>query len=78
VGIERAAVHVVVISPNDFEEIVTVLSFTGALAEVEEELKLGRSEGKGLFVEVKSEAVFIKAEGAEGEDDGAGTGAISL
>lgn len=77
-GVEGTAVDVVIISPDYFEKIVAVLGLAGTLAEVEEEFELGGGEGEWFFVEIEGEVVFIETEGAEGEDDGAGSGAISF
>ena len=77
-GVESAAMHVVVVAPDDLEQIVSVLGLAGPLAEVEEEFELGGGELKWFFVEVEGLIVFIKAKRAERKDNGSGCRLISF
>ncbi len=75
-GIEGAAVDIVIVAPDDFEQVVPVLGVSGALAEEKEKLEFGGGEREGFLVEVEGEVVFVETKGAKGEDNRAWGGAI--
>jgi hypothetical protein len=55
VGVERSAVGRVAVTPDGAEKVVTILCFSGALAEEEEKLEFGRCQFGRLVVEVEFE-----------------------
>jgi tetrahydromethanopterin S-methyltransferase subunit G len=60
---------IVVVTPDNFEEVAAFLRMADSLTEIEKKLELCRGERERLFIEVESEVVFIEAEGAERKDD---------
>jgi hypothetical protein len=60
---------IVVVTPDNFEEVAAFLRMASSLTEIEKKFELCRGERERLFIEVESEVVFIEAEGAERKDD---------